>query len=281
MLDSRIYTFLKLCDVMNYRITAEELNMTQPAVTQHIKFLENYYGCNFFKYSSRKLSKTPEGVLFEAYLRSADYNQATIKNKLSKKIKQAISIGATKTIGDYVITDNIIALLNSKDIDLSLYVDNTSNLLDALNHKKISLALIEGFFDKAHYEYKLLREEAFIGICAKNHPFAGKEVPIESLFDENLIIREEGSGTRAILEQILINNNHSLDSFKTTTCISSFEVIKKLVIYEAGISFVYNAVAKSDSKLMTFKIKNNHITREFNFVYLKNTDANKYISYFE
>ena len=52
MLDSRIYTFLKLCDVMNYRITAEELNMTQPAVTQHIKFLENYYGCNFFKYSS-------------------------------------------------------------------------------------------------------------------------------------------------------------------------------------------------------------------------------------
>ena len=49
MIDTRIETFLTLCRVMNYRKTAELLNMTQPAVTQHIHFLEEQYGCKLFR----------------------------------------------------------------------------------------------------------------------------------------------------------------------------------------------------------------------------------------
>ncbi len=281
MLDYRVFTFLKLCDVMNYRIVAQELNMTQPAVTQHIQFLEKNYKCNFFDYSSRKLTKTNEGLLFEKYLRSANYNESSIKEKLAQKDLKTVNLGATKTIGDYVINKSLLNIFKNKDINLSLYVDNTSNLLELLDHKRIGLALIEGFFDKAHYAYQLLKEESFVGICSQNHPFSGKEIPIELLFHEDLIIREEGSGTRAILEQVLLKNNHSLDSFKSLTCISSFELIKSIVINDIGISFVYSAVASSNPKLNTFTIKNNPITREFNFVFLKNTDASQLISYFK
>lgn len=55
MIDYRVKTFLALCDFMNYRKTAQILNMTQPAVTQHIHFLENQYGCKLFDYDRHSL----------------------------------------------------------------------------------------------------------------------------------------------------------------------------------------------------------------------------------
>lgn len=58
MLDYRVSTFLTLYDEMNYRRTAERLNMTQPGVTQHIHYLENYYGVKLFEYNGRTLSRT-------------------------------------------------------------------------------------------------------------------------------------------------------------------------------------------------------------------------------
>ena len=53
MLDYRIYTFLTLCEKMNYTKTAEVLHITQPAVTQHIRWLEDQYRCRLFSYQER------------------------------------------------------------------------------------------------------------------------------------------------------------------------------------------------------------------------------------
>ncbi|WP_129597103.1 LysR family transcriptional regulator [Anaerophilus nitritogenes] len=281
MLDYRIFTFLKLCDVMNYRVTAKQLNMTQPAVTQHIQFLEQEYGCKLFSYNGKKLSKTEAGKILENYARSADYNENSIRKKLSVPNKVKISVGATKTIGDYVINKQVLRLLQRGDIELSLIVDNTEHLLNQLNHKELDIALIEGFFDKRSYDYKLFKKELFVGICAKEHPFAGKAVPLQELFKENIIIREQGSGTRAIFEQLLLEQNYSLDCFTRLTCISSFELIKELVLNYCGISFVYDAIAKSNKNLGVFTIKHIEVTREFNFVYLKNTGADKFTDFFE
>ena len=67
MIHTRMETFLTLCRLMNYRKTAEELNMTQPAVTQHIHYLEEYYGCKLFLYDRRSLKKTKEAELLKRY----------------------------------------------------------------------------------------------------------------------------------------------------------------------------------------------------------------------
>ena len=65
MTGDRIETFLTLCRLMNYRRTAEELNMTQPAVTQHIHYLEERYGCKLFLYDRRTLKMTPEAEVLK------------------------------------------------------------------------------------------------------------------------------------------------------------------------------------------------------------------------
>lgn len=273
MLDYRIDTFLALCDRMNYRATAEALRMTQPAVTQHIQYLEQVYGCKLFAYNGRKLSKTDAGQRLEAYARSAEYNELALRRTLNEPRRRTLRIGATKTIGNYVIGPEIGALIQRPDIDLSLIVDNTRRLLELLNQGALDFALIEGFFDKEAYGWQLYQEAPFVGICAPGHPFAGKVVSIEDLRQELLLLREPGSGTRAIFEELLQEYGENLSRFSRTACIGSFSLIKELAAAGQGVSFAYEAVLRAQDRLAQFSLSHQPVTRRFHFVYLKDTSA--------
>lgn len=280
MLDYRIHTFLKLCDVLNYRVTAEQLNMTQPAVTQHIQHLEREYNCKLFDYSNRKLVKTTAGKKLESYARSAVYNEKSLHDEIVGQDKIKLRIGATKSIGGYDITQKIEQIVKDESFELTFIVDNTRNLLKKIENCELDIALIEGYFDKDKYGYSLYKKVSFVGICSKQHRFAGKKIDCEEIFNENLIVREEGSGTRAILEQLALTKNYSIDRFKRKITISDFEMIKYLVSKNCGISFVYDVVANSEKNLSSFEVKGEEVYREFNFVYLKGTDAQKFTHLF-
>lgn len=273
MIDFRITTFLTLCETMNYRITAEKLNMTQPAVTQHIQYLEKYYGCKLFLYNGKTLSKTKEASILEHYSYANSYNEHELVASLSKPSICHLKIGATKTIGEFVIAKNVTNFLKDNNNNLSLIVDNTMNLLHFLDSGNIDFAVIEGFFDKKIYDYELFRYESFVGICSPSHHFAGKEVDFDDLLLESLILRELGSGTRDVFEQILYENNFSIDSFRKVICINNFSLILNLVSNNIGISFVYETIAKNTKNISMFTLKNKSIVREFNYIYLKNTSA--------
>ena len=277
MADNRIYTFLKLCELMNYRQTAAALNMTQPSVTQHIHYLEEEYDCKLFNYHNRVLTKTPQCIKLETYARSMLYNEKMFLEDLHRPAAISLSIGATKTIGDYTMEDLVIKLLNRKDISLELIIDNTENLLSRLNALKLDLLLIEGFVDKNIYSHKLIKKEELIGICSPHHRFSGLEVSLEELFREHLIQREDGSGTRAIFENFLFSKGYSSNNFSKVSRISSFKLIEQAVLHNCGISFVYESIPKKNPELSTFRIKNEKIFHEFNFVYLKNTTIDEYL----
>ena len=280
MLDYRILTFLKLCETMNYRITAEELNMTQPAVTQHIHYLEEEYKCKLFIYNRKKLEKTNQAILLEEYARSAYYNEIYLKRKIKSENKIKINIGATKTIGEFVIGEKIKKLVKNEKYDISLTIDNTEKLIKLMELNKLDFILVEGIFNKDKYGYKLYKKDEFIGICSKNHKFNGKSIKFEELFEEDIIIREEGSGTRGIFEQFLSENSFSLEFFKKKITINNFNLIKELVSTNCGISFVYNSVVNKNDEIGKFYFKNK-IEREFNYLYLKNTSAKELIDFFD
>ena len=280
MLDYRIETFLTVCDYMNYHKTAEFLGLTQPAVTQQIRFLENKYNCKLFEYKNHKLYKTDAAVVLEQYARAIRQKEAGLLEKLQPEEVHELRIGATKTIGDYFLPDYIHRFLGNKQNALNLVVDNTSHLLNLLEANQLDFAIVEGFFDKSRYNNMLLRREPFVGICNKNHPFAGREVTIPELLQETIIHREDGSGTRAILEKELSGYNESLQRFKRRISISSFKLILDMVKRGHGISFVYNILADSDPDVAKFTLKDEHVVREFNIVYLKYSDMEENIRYF-
>lgn len=273
MLDYRIETFLTLCECLNYRKTAEILHISQPAVTQQIHYLEQLYSQKLFTYENRKIQKTQAAVLLERYARTAKLHDQTLREKLEHTEINNLRLGATKTIGDFYIHQHICRYLEKKENALTLIVDNTEHLLKLLEENSLDFAIVEGFFDKNNFDSILLKKEPFVGICRKDHPFAGREVSIEELLEETIIHREDGSGTRAILEQELSGYNESLQRFKRHICISSFKLIIDLVKEGQGVSFVYNILADSDPELAKFTIKGESVVREFNIVYLKYADV--------
>ena len=277
MLDYRIDTFLTLCECMNYRKTAEILHISQPAVTQQIHYLETQYGQKLFEYENRRLVKTEAAAVLEKYARAAKLQEKDLREKLENKPIHSLRIGATKTIGDYYLKGHIRRYLTSPDNALTLLVDNTERLLRLLEENALDFAVVEGFFDKTRFDNILLRREPFVGICRRDHPFALREVTMEELLQETIIHREDGSGTRAILEQELRGYNESLQRFQRRICISSFNIILDLVKQGFGVSFVYNILADSDPELAKFSIRGESVVREFNVVYLKYADMGEKI----
>ena len=110
-MDQRLETFLTVCATMNYRKAAEQLHLTQPAVTKQIQALEALYGVRLFTYDSRKLRKTAQGETLEIYAISQRYQDEELRRALKRQEKTSLRIGATKSIGDYILLPQIIRFL--------------------------------------------------------------------------------------------------------------------------------------------------------------------------
>lgn len=281
MLDYRINTFLVLYDEMNYRKTAEKLNMTQPGVTQHIQYLENYYGGKLFEYNGKVLKKTKLAEHLKKHVDGTKISEKKLVDNLNGDKKTVINVGATKTIGEFVIGPVIKNFLGNPDNVINLYVDNTTNLLRMLEKSSLDFALIEGVFDKDKYAHKLYKKESFVGICSKKHRFAGKTVTMEDLFNQEIVVREEGSGTRNLLEKAIGERGYGLEKFKKVITVSNFTLICDIVASSGFITFAYEPVAGSRKDISIFDIEDISIKGEFNYVYCNEEIGKEKIKIFE
>lgn len=273
MLDTRWNTFLVLCETMNYTRAAEQLCLTQPAVTHHIQYLEQHYGCRLFTYQGKTLRLTESGRRLRDFTRSMAYNDQRVESAMAETAPVRLRVGASKTIGEYVIAPKIEGFLRAHpEADFSLLVDNTQVLLHDLEAGLLDFVLVEGFFDASRYDAKLYRREAFFGVCAPHHRLAGRSVALDELAGERLLLREPGSGTRAILEDALRRRNRTLESFSGVSTISDFSTIKSLVRDGLGISFLYAPVVAQElaaGTLAQFTLADLPMSGAFYFVCLK------------
>ena len=269
MLDFRLKTFLAVCRHLNYTRAAEEVHVTQPAVTQHIKFLEGEYGCTLFEYRGKQLFLTEKGRLLQQLANQLLQNERYALRKMQEKKESRpfIKIGATKTIGEYCLPSVIVPWL--KKGGCRIQIDNTKNLLSSINNGGIDIAFIEGFFDGSQYETKIFRSDVFTGLCASVHPFAGKTVTIQELLDQPVFLREEGSGSRAIFESFLAMQNITLESFSQVNVVNSVPLISSLVELGLGISFGYKAIAENKSSLSCFTVEGLNGTHDYTIAWLK------------
>lgn len=278
MLDHRIDTFLKLCEIRNYTKTAEILSVTQPAVTQHIKFLEEHYGKKLFFYTGKNLELTDAGEILRKNAMTMKVNSEKLKYTISqeKLDKKEVKFGATLTIGEYYMPEVLSKLIkNHPEYRLKMDVGNTQNLLTKLQHGELDFALIEGIFNKQKYETRLISNEEFVCVASSNFINKAEEkYALSELFEKRLILREKGSGTREILEQLLLEKNTGIDNFKDKLELGNMNVIKNLVGEDFGITFLYRIAAQKDieeGKLVEVEINDFKPKREFNFVFLKNS----------
>lgn len=285
MLDNRLQTFLTLCETRNYTKTAQKLNMTQPAVSQQIQYLENYYQVALIKEKGKNFSLTDEGIALQAYIKTLKANSERILPLLHRIKNQAkpLNFGATLTIGEYTVPPILYQIFKEDpETNISMFVENTHILQEMLWEGKIDFALLEGHFDQNQFESKLISNETFIGVCSPNNEIATKTNDLKELLAQNLILREPGSGTRDILEKALYNQNLGIADFNRKIEIGNMNAIKELCHQNTGITFMYREAVKkeiAEGYLKEIPIRNFSVSHPFNFVYLRNCPDNAQIEY--
>ncbi|CEQ26792.1 LysR family transcriptional regulator [Paraclostridium sordellii] len=288
MIDFRLKTFIDLCETKSYTKTAKRLCITQPAVSQHIKYIESKYNIKLFDYIGKNLTLTKLGQDFLNNILKLKTMSLSIENNLknSKCISKSLSFGATRSIGEFVMP-NIIKnyLKDCPNANLSMVVDNTKTLLDMLKKGVLEFCFIEGHFNKADYETHLFSYEDFIFIASpKNHLAKKSNLSIEDLFGENLILREQGSGSRDIFELWLYEQNYSNKNFNSLLQVGNINLIKDLVKNNFGISIIYKVAVIDElekNELIMLDINSMKLSHEFNFIYLKDSIfASEYVDFF-
>lgn len=247
MLDHKMATLIEVCKHMNYSRAAEELHLAQSTVSLHIKSLEEYYGARLFEFEGKKPVLTEAGrlVLEAATIRSRDEEQ--LKQKIRLKQRAPIRLGATLSVAENMICEPLASFLKNHPRDyIQIDIDNTAALINKINEGILDTAFLEGPFPVREFDSLAYRTEGFKAICAPDYLADDGGKHIKDVFGIPLLLREEGSGSRKLLESFLAQRGYSLRNFTRIIEIGSIHVIKQMVMQGCGISFLYESAVRSE-----------------------------------
>lgn len=275
MLDFRVYTFLAVCEYMNYTKAAEALHITQPAVSQHIKYLETLYKVRLFNNEGKKIRLSPAGERLLHAATTLKNDEEFLRELLSCAPEKgpALRFGTTRTIGEAVISTPLAAYIQRHPAaNIRVEIGNTDELLHKLASGDIQFALVEGYYDERIYDSLIYRTEPFIPVCASCHHFRREPRQLKDLLVEHLLLREPGSGTRDILEKNLEIKNIRLTDFANITEIGSMHVILQLLKKDAGITFLYKTAVEQDieeGNIRELELRDFQMEHDFAFIWNK------------
>lgn len=279
MIDIKLETFITVADTKNFTRAASILNMTQPAISHHIKLLEEYYNVKLLEKKNKNMELTEAGRILYKYALEIDKISKLAKNHLSNEssIIKRYNVGATLTIGGYVLPPIIVNYkVSNKNIDVILHVENTGNIIQKLFSGEIILGVIEGPFDKSKVIYEKFKDDELVFVISKSHEMAKKKkITIDEILSEKLILREKGSGTRQIFEDYMVQQGFEPKNINPYMEIGDITAIMSLVESGLGATVVSKEALNSPLMCKKFKAlstKNMKMKREFNFIYLKNSN---------
>lgn len=276
-MDFRLLVFKNVADHLSFTKASKALFISQPAVTRHINELEKQYEKALFNRLGNKISLTEEGQLFLSYTnRILELYQEleTSFQHFNNIFPKQIAMGASTTIAQYLLPTLFFNLrTNYPDTDFELLNDNSENIESLLLEKKISLGFTEGSpsHPSIHYE-TFVKDEIVLVTKANNTILNGaKGITMDQLIQLPLVMREEGSGTRKIIEQSLKANQINPINLKIDMILGSSESIKTYLLHSNSFAFLsIHSIAEElrSNKFRIIDIQNLDMQRLFYFATL-------------
>ncbi|MEK7271946.1 MAG: selenium metabolism-associated LysR family transcriptional regulator [Nitrospirota bacterium] len=279
--DHKLKVFCTVAETKSFSKASEIIRLTQPAVSLQIQALEEIYGTKLFNRSGCIITLTPAGEVLYKYAKEINTLYTAAEKELGAftgQVKGVVTIGASSTIGNYVLPA-VIAEFRKKypKVAVHLVTANTKTIVDYLNAGGIDIALVEGEVKKQKLIVEKLIPDEMVLIMHPLHPWARKSnVSIFDVAKEPFIFREEGSGTRQMIEKYLIKHGISPQSIKIVFIMGSTESIKSAVEEGLGVSIVSKWAAKKEIRYGTLKtasLKEDRFMRDFSLLYRKAKDT--------
>ena len=259
---------------LNFSAAAKALYVTQPAVTAQVKAFEEHCEMKLFKKKAGKLYLTEEGKAIYKYAQKVfDYeNDIEIAVEEMKKLKRgSLRIGTARTYARYFMPF-LISRFRQTYPKIKIHLDEGSSaeMVQSLTDFKNEMAIIAKGDENHKVTFTPFSQEELILILSPKHPLARKRfIPFQKLAEEPVIMKEKGSGTRILVNELFSKNDCEPNVLMET---SDAEVIKLLVRRGEGISFlVRESVAREleKKKLTTVPIKGHKLFLDVTIAYLK------------
>jgi DNA-binding transcriptional LysR family regulator len=276
----KLKVFRVVADNLNYRRAADELHITQPAVTAQIRSLEESLGIALFDRVGRETSLTLAGATLLQYVRQIEAvtNDAIAALAPFGGLEGVeVSIGASHTIAVYLLPTLLLRLLQEwPKLRIHVTSGSTNDVLQALALHQIGIALIEAPAHRPDLKVEAFSEDELTLIVKPDHRWAKKPfISAAELVQEPILLREVGSGMRHFVEEYLELNGILRQQIKTFLDINSTEGIISAVEAGLGIGFVPSLALEKSLRLGTVKavqLDNGPVRRELSIVSLNGPD---------
>lgn len=268
--------YLSVCYTMNMTMAADKLFMTQSAVSQAIKELEQYYQCECFERLYHKLYITESGKILYDYASRIISLCNELEDGLKKPVDQSIRIGVNFTVGEAMIYDFINEFkIMHKNVEVILHISRASVLKKMLKANRIDFALMEELTEPESFEEIFFRNDRILFVTAPDSKLLTKQpLKTEEIIKEKLLLREKGAGVRDLLDTNLMRLGYKVEPYWES---SSSSALVNAVHNNMGISVLPYELIKqqlSEGYLCELKIEDMMLDRNLMITYSKN----KYIT---
>jgi len=268
----RVVVFRAVAEQRSFRKAAEELYLTQPAVSLQIKALEEDLGVQLFDRSGAHITLTEAGRVLLGYSQQASALLAQAEQNIAAlggEHAGQLDLGASTTIAQYVLPRLLGEFRREHPrVHLTLISGNTEHIVDAVEKQKIALGFIEGPARSRDVKTEPFLEDELVLTASTAHELAERNsITCSELAAIPLLMRERGSGTRHVIEIALERLGVKRSSLHIVMELDSTEAIKSAVEAGLGIGFVSRwAIAKDlrlDHSFKIVDVKGLRIKREF------------------
>jgi DNA-binding transcriptional LysR family regulator len=276
MADRRLQVFHTVARLLSFTKAADALHMTQPAVTFQVRQLEEYFNTRLFDRTHNRISLTTVGQRVFEFAEEIFAHYAEMENavkELTGDISGVLVLGASTTIAEYMLP----ALLGDfkrkyPDVRIRLKVSNTDGIVAMVEDNIIDLGVVEAPVNNKSLSLELCRMDQLVAVVSPEHRFAKlKKVSVHEFFTEPFISREEGSGTREVIEEYLHQANIPHGNLNIIMELGSPEAIKGAVEAGMGVSILSRATLQKELQLGTLYCipLDPPLERPFSFVHQK------------
>jgi LysR family transcriptional regulator, transcriptional activator of the cysJI operon len=271
----RLKVFRAVAEQLSFRRAGELLYLSQPAVTLQVKALEEDLGVPLFDRTGPHVALTPAGKILLRYVCQIDQLLGETEQAIAELAGNAageLRIGVSTTIAQYVLPRMLGEFHREyPQVHLSVHSGNTEEIVTALEGQKVSLGLIEGPTRRRDVHAEPFLDDELVLMVPASHEWAhGSPIQVKQLADVPLLMREQGSGTRRVVEIALEKAGLKLKSLKIAMDLDSTEAIKSAVEAGLGIGFASRWATYKEVEMGTLRlveIAGLRVLRQFTLAY--------------
>lgn len=283
MLSSKLRTLLTVAECQNFTKAAQELALTQPAVSHHISQLEEEFGITMFIRGKGGLKLTDDGEIVVKYARrmAALYEKMRADLQDKEKRTATLRVGITHT-AESNITAEVLARCSGENegFNITIITDTIKNLYTMLENYEIDMAIVDGNAGDPSFSSLVLDTDYLVCVMAPGNALTRNAmITLEQLRRQRMILRLPTSATRILFDSTLRSMNDSPDNYNIVMEVDNIATIKDLVRKNLGVSVLAKSACAREirkGQLIALPIENLTMVRETRIVYNKdftNKDA--------